>query len=264
MDRDFLLSVDVNRLKQILLNLLSNACKFTKEGSITFGVRVCDEQEVEFYVKDTGRGIPEEAHQKIFERFEKIEETGHEFAVGSGLGLSISSYLVKRMEGKVRVESQVGKGSTFVVSLPVLNVTTPLEVSKSKSVAVSKNAYQWTGKTFLVAEDISFNFRLIERILESTGVRLEWAKDGEKAIDWITNAKSPPDLMLLDIKLPKKDGFSVMLEARKKFPSVPIVAQTAHALIDEKQRILEAGFSACLAKPFKRNELLECLSSYLD
>ncbi len=262
-DRSFSIHIDANRLKQVLSNLLSNACKFTKEGSITLGAEISEEKEVVFYVRDTGRGIPAEAHKAIFERFEKVEEEGHDFAVGSGLGLSISTYLVRRMTGKIAVESEQGKGSKFIVTLPMLAETPRKEMGKSIVESENDRDYDWSDRTFLVAEDISFNFKLIERIMKPTGVHLEWVKDGDEAVAWLENAKAAPDLMLLDIKLPKRDGIAVLEVAKKVFPDVPAVAQTAYALVDEQKRILAAGFSDCIIKPFNRDKMLQCLGSYL-
>lgn len=257
-DSNFIIYTDLNRLQQILTNLIGNALKFTEKGTIEFGYTLKNNN-IEFYVKDTGLGIPPELHQKIFERFVKYDQTQtNGFSRGTGLGLAIASHLVDLLGGKIWLESQPGKGSTFYFTLPFqktiqsYNSTTPEIVLPPL----------WNNKRILIAEDEDSNFILLKEILKPTKITIERAKNGREAVS-ICRQQPPYDLVLMDIKMPEMDGLEATKLLKKLHPSVPVIAQTAYAMQEEKDKALAAGCSNVITKPILKKQLFEILAVYL-
>jgi PAS domain S-box-containing protein len=253
-ERNFTIVTDETKLIQILTNLLNNAFKYTPKGSVVFGYNLQDES-ITFYVKDTGIGISPENQKIIFDRFRQVDTNFSRNYSGTGLGLSISKSFAEMLGGEIWVESTLGKGSVFYLSLPCssdhLVANEPIE---ARSKLPNKEI------TILVAEDEKHNFRLIKAYLDDAFVKLIHANNGQEAVD-ICQSVSPIDLILMDIKMPEKDGITAMLEIRKKL-DIPIVAQTAYALEHEKQHLLKLGFTDYLSKPLKKDELIQIVSRY--
>jgi signal transduction histidine kinase/CheY-like chemotaxis protein len=258
------LKTDAFRLKQIFNNLISNAIKFTYKGIIEFGFRESTNGFLVLYVKDSGIGIKEENKDRIFDRFIKIEEDRNIVYRGTGLGLSITKYLVESLGGKIWVESEYNKGSEFIFELPLKE---SLAHVAKEGIRLSENTNfitpDWHSKTVLVVEDESSNYRLIEMLLKSTHIKIKWAKDGSEAIEQLNKLKDLIDLVLLDIKLPKKDGFTVFKEIRTVNDSLPIIAQTAYAMQKEEDKIRKSGFNDYLSKPLVKQKLIESMSRFI-
>ncbi len=247
------------RLQQVLDNLITNAIKYTNQGKITLSCKrqKMDGKELfEFSVKDTGKGIPLEKQSIIFTRFRQVEE--NEYREGAGLGLSISKALVELMGGEIRVNSEPGKGSVFSFTIPYIPVKNNHPTDPSP---VEELAYNFSGKTILVAEDDEDTWFFLSLLLRETGATLLHAWNGEMLLEMLD--KQPPDLVLLDINMPGKTGIECMKEIREKKYVFKVIAQTAYAMADEKQRCLEAGCDGYLAKPFTRAMLYECIASVL-
>ncbi|NCA75325.1 MAG: PAS domain S-box protein [Alphaproteobacteria bacterium] len=262
-DKDFTILTDGNRLRQILTNLIENALKFTDEGFVEFGytfLNVENKSFIEFFVRDTGIGIPQEMHNIIFERFRQVDDSNTRKYGGTGLGLTISKNLIQLLGGEIRLESERGKGTKFFVRLPL---TIPpgmtFDAAIPKPAAVAPNT--WPGKVILVAEDEESNFFLMDRILKRTGVKLVWAKNGFEAIEMCNSQHI--DLVLMDIRMPLLDGYEATVEIKKEHKTLPIIAQTAYALKGERERSLAAGCDNYLSKPIDSRELLSILGKYL-
>ena len=257
---DVLINTDSHRLKQIFNNLIVNAIKFTDSGSIEIGYKsLKEENSLEFYVKDTGIGIPENQQKKIFERFIQVENQKE--TRGAGLGLTITKGLVELLGGKIRLESTEGKGSTFYFNLPLRK-----SVSERRKIDFTEeqtdNTIVLTDKLIYIAEDDIPSYYFIEELLSDTSASLEHAVNGAELIDMVENKL--PDLILVDINMPVKDGIAAVKEIRKKNKTIPIIAQTAFAMIHEKEKCLRAGCNDYISKPIEPNDLLKKIKDLIS
>ncbi|MDD4603766.1 MAG: PAS domain S-box protein [Bacteroidales bacterium] len=263
-DMDFTILTDGNRLRQILTNLIENALKFTHQGSVEFGYilkTIEDDSFIEFFVRDTGIGIPQKMHDVIFERFRQVDDTNTRVYGGTGLGLTISKNLIRLLGGQIHLESESGKGTTFKVLLPIKMITGK-SFEQTKKAPIDSEFHDWSKKTILVVEDEDSNFFLLDRILKRTKATMVWAKNGMDAID--TCNKQPIDLVLMDIRMPIMDGYEATDLIKKDHPSLPIIAQTAYALKGEAEKSLTAGCDNYIAKPIDSKSLLNLLAKYLE
>lgn len=242
------INTDPERLSQILFNLLTNACKFTPRGNITFGYEV-KENEIYFFVKDTGVGISPEKQPLLFKRFSKQNDE----IPGTGLGLSICKEIIGRLGGEIGVESAgVGKGSLFWFTLPVK----PEEVINDEIAEVTeepvKPSVRHHRHTLLVAEDNESNYLLISSMLEDS-YDLIHAWNGREAVEMYQEHK--PDLILMDINMPYMDGYEATRRIRQISDSVPVIAVTAYAFSSDRARIMENGFNSYVSKPVNMERL---------
>ncbi len=241
---------DQNRLAQVITNLLNNASKFTEHGSIRFGFDLKNGR-VEFYVEDTGVGIPEEKVRDVFDRFVKLND----FAAGTGLGLAISKMIVERMDGTIGVDSEVGKGTRFHFSIPVAPRDLPGIDGCTPDAAGQQG--RWT---LLVAEDSDMNFRLIEAVLGQR-FRLVRAVTGAEAVEQFANVH--PDAVLMDVRMPVMGGLEATRQIRKMSPDVPIIAMSAYSYGNEPELAREAGCNDFLTKPLSQYSLNKILNAAL-
>jgi len=251
---------DPFRLRQVLSNLIGNATKFTERGHIEFGYLLKDDETIEFIVRDTGMGIPISKQKDIFQRFSQVDSSNTRKYGGTGLGLAISKNIVEIMGGKIWLESEPEKGSSFCFTLP-FNPVYSAEVSETKD---SKNIqeHDWQGKTILVAEDVPSNFMFIEAALRRTNARLLWAQDGKQAVSMALQDLSI-DLILMDIQLPELNGYEATAEILKVRKNLPVISQTAYALSGEKEKSLKAGCIDYIPKPIKSENLIAIIGKYL-
>ncbi len=254
---------DTERLKQVLSNLLSNALKFTEEGFIEFGYKLAQEDRIYFYVKDTGIGIPEKMQERIFERFTQIDDTYSKNPGGTGLGLTICKNIVQLLGGDIWVMSSVGEGSNFYFYLPLKK---ELEIEHQqdipKNLLKKQIHYNWKDCTVLIAEDEATNYLYLKEILKRTGIKILWAKTGLDAIN-LTESVEDINLILMDIKMPELNGLEAAKYILKVRPGLPIIAQTAFAMEDDKELCLRIGFKEYLTKPINKGKLLQILNKYL-
>ncbi|HKJ80177.1 MAG TPA: ATP-binding protein, partial [Prolixibacteraceae bacterium] len=253
------LYTDRDRFQQIISNLLSNAIKYTQQGHVKFGYEN-KEKFIQFYVKDTGKGIQAKHLDKIFDRFERAGIESEDVFSGTGLGLSISKGLAEMLGGRIWCESEVDKGSTFYLTIPNEVFRKPVE-KKDEITQQNTTVPDLKGKTILIAEDDEFSAQMMQFMLEPTNATLKFATDGEKAIKFFHEIDA--DLALLDIRLPRKDGFEIVKEIRKTDKNIPIVAQSAYAMPDDRKKILENGFNGYLEKPLTTAKLYHILAKYL-
>ena len=228
-----------NRLSQLMINLVTNAIKFTEKGSIRFGYDM-RENELYFYVADTGCGIPKDKQQNIFGRFVKLNS----FAQGTGLGLSICKTLMDHMGGRIGVESEEGKGSTFWFTLPYKPAVK--EDKKQMPKDIQPVSIERNKLTILVAEDNASNYKLFESILRYD-YHLIHAWDGMEAVEMFREHN--PQIVLMDINMPVMDGYEATREIRKYSAKIPIIAVTAFAYASDEQKVMESGFDGYMPKP---------------
>ncbi len=228
-----------NRLSQLMINLVTNAIKFTEKGSIRFGYEM-RENELYFYVADTGCGIPKDKQQNIFGRFVKLNS----FAQGTGLGLSICKTLMDHMGGRIGVESEEGKGSTFWFTLPYKPAVK--EDKKQMPKDIQPVSIERNKLTILVAEDNASNYKLFESILRYD-YHLIHAWDGMEAVEMFREHN--PQIVLMDINMPVMDGYEATREIRKYSAKIPIIAVTAFAYASDEQKVMESGFDGYMPKP---------------
>ncbi len=257
-DEDALIYSDKSRIRQVFFNLISNAYKFTEEGRIDFGYREI-ENGIQFFTRDTGIGIPFESRELVFERFRQLDENANRLYGGTGLGLAISKGLVEAMDGKIWFESRVGQGTEFIFDLPVSFISPKKAKVDNDQPAKDNN---WSGRSVLIAEDEQSNYILLQHLLSKTGIKITHVSTGTEALDMLSGNKY--DMALLDIKIPEKDGIEVAREIRKTNPDIPLIAQTAYVMSDDRQRCLDAGFNEFIAKPIKAAELFGKMSVYFN
>lgn len=241
---------DENRLRQVMSYLLDNSVKYTSDGFIKFGYKLAGSR-IEFFVQDSGEGIPKDKHDIIFERFRQVDE-GHTRKYGGvGLGLPITKGLVNRLGGTIWLESEPEKGSIFTFTIPY-----KVEQEVYGEAAVGFQGLmekQWKDKLILVAEDDDLNFEYIKALLGPTEARIIRAIDGNQAVKICTNLDF--DLILMDIRLPILNGIQATQYIRKMGKTVPIIAQTAFAMDDDKKKCLAAGCDKYIAKPISKEIL---------
>lgn len=243
-----------NRLSQLLINLISNAIKFTTEGYIRFGYELRG-KEIYFYVSDTGCGIPKDKQKSIFGRFVKLNS----FEQGTGLGLSICQTLVEHMGGTIGVDSEEGKGSTFWFTLPykaAIAVEESIKKEEIQPISIEKNKF-----TILIAEDNESNYKLFASILKGE-YQLIHAWDGQEAVEMFKQYN--PQIILMDINMPVMDGYEATKEIRKYSAKVPIIAITAFAYASDEQRVMESGFDGYMPKPINARLLKAQLTEIMQ
>ncbi|MFW5879467.1 MAG: ATP-binding protein, partial [bacterium] len=255
-DDSALILTDKTRLKQILINLINNALKFTHKGYIKFGYDYNkNDQSLLFYVNDTGIGISPKDQQMIFERFKQADQSTKRRYGGTGLGLAISKELVELMGGTIWVRSEPGAGTTFYFSLPY----TPVLPRKEQTNVPENKKHDWTTKKILIIEDHIAGYNYLRSALEITGARLSWSKNGEHALKLLKNS-SGMDAILMDINLPDMKGSALLSKIKEYAPSLPVIAQTAFAMQGDKEKMLEQGFDDYISKPIERQILMDKLS----
>ena len=243
---------DQNRLAQVISNLLNNAGKFTEEGEIRFGFDLKDGC-VEFFVQDTGMGIPPEKARNIFDRFVKLND----FVSGTGLGLAISKMIVEKLDGTIGVDSEPGKGTRFHFSIPVVHRDGSKNDEQLCAAPGRDDGKSWV---LLVAEDSDTNFRLIEAVL-SRRFSLVRAHTGAEAVDMFGTVQ--PDAVLMDIRMPVMDGLEATRRIRSVSADVPIIAMSAYSSGSEIESARNAGCNEFLVKPLSQYSLHRALNAAL-
>jgi len=257
------LLTDPNRLRQILTNLLDNAFKFTEKGFVEIGYSIEPDnkipQLIKFYIKDTGIGIDKDYHAQIFDRFMKVESKMKLYG-GNGLGLTISRNLARLLGGDISVESDIGKGSVFYLTLPYERAHKTID--KSFKGQHDTLAVDLSEKVILVAENDESNYSLIENYLENSRAKLVWAKNGKEAVN-ICKSNKEIDMILMDIKMPEMDGYTATREIRKISNDIPVIAVTAFAADNESEESKKAGCTDYLSKPVKSDDLMKLINKYI-
>jgi signal transduction histidine kinase/CheY-like chemotaxis protein len=249
---------DPTRIRQIIMNIAGNAIKFTQRGSITIGVEAGpapekDKSVLRIAVRDTGIGIPEDKIEAIFEAFTQVDSSITRTYGGTGLGLTITKSLVEMMGGTITVESELSKGSTFVVTLTLAHGNP----SVYRDIALA-HLETLRGKTAIIVDDNKQSLEILRNYCESAGMVVPLcAESAAAALGWLSSQAEPPDLVLSDIMMPGMDGYSFAAQIRKdiRLANVKLVALTSHAMPGSADLTGAAGFDAYLPKPFTRKDL---------
>lgn len=249
--------VDENKLKQILSNLLNNAVKFTDEGEIRFGCKLL-EKEIEFYVSDTGIGIDAEELTEIFECFRQTESPTRKKYGGNGLGLAIAKGFVEILDGKIWVKSVKDSGSTFYFTIPFKPDNEQMNIE-----TMDRSTLKWPDFHILVVEDDLTCLILIDEMLADTGIKISHAVTGLEAVKACRKDQSI-DLVLMDMRLPEIDGYEATRRIKELRPQLPIIAQTAHALSEDRQKCLQAGCNEYITKPINQDNLFDMIDLFLS
>jgi len=249
---------DEQKIRQILNNLLFNALKFTPSGKIVFGYTINDNS-IEFQVSDTGIGIATDNHKMIFDRFLQVENASIDSRRGTGLGLPISRAFTELLGGNMWVESEIGKGTSFFFTIPYKPVDQIVDKSKS-TINLAPN---WKNKRILAVEDDDYSYQYLWELIIGTGAEIVRAENGEDAIK-IFKQIPAPDLILMDIKLPKLSGIDATKAIRTVNQKIPIIAQTAYAFESDKETALKAGCNAFITKPIDKEDFFEIMQRFMN
>lgn len=250
---------DETKISQILGNLINNAIKFTKQGFVEVSAKESPKC-IEISVSDSGIGIAKEDQKLIFDRFRQIDGANPNSMKGTGLGLSISKSLVEILGGTIWVDSDLGKGATFKFTIPNIKAMDEFEAVKRDDEIPEK--FNLGGISILLAEDDNINKLLLRRALESANAKVILANNGEEAVA-LVKSNNDIKLILMDIKMPVMDGLEATLLIKSKYPKIPIVAQTAYALPDERKRAIDAGCDAYLTKPINITMLYKTIQQLI-
>jgi len=256
---------DVSRVKQIMLNILTNAAKYTDRGEIVFTVNCVNRLDtnkciLNISVKDTGRGIKKEDINKLFNKFERLDEEKNTSTEGTGLGLAITKSLTEMMGGRISVASNYGEGSTFRVTLEQDLISMEVPIGNSEEIEIDYSLHK--GKRILVVDDSKINLKVANNILKPYEFKIVEASSGFEALELAETGTF--DLILMDIMMPKMNGVEA-LRRLKEIPGfdIPVVALTADAIEGQDEKYIQAGFNDYLSKPIDRYQLNRVLNKYL-
>lgn len=258
---------DAQRLAQIVRNLLSNALKFTEAGRVVLRVERRDDEHVDLVVEDTGVGIAPEDQARVFEAFEQVGDARNH-AGGTGLGLSICRELARLIGGEISLQSEVGRGSSFTVTLPVAGPDgAEAPVDEAPPIAPARAAAtdgSLAGRTVLVVDDDVRNIYALTEVLEAEGCRVVVAENGQEALEQL-EAHAEIELVVMDTMMPVMDGLAALraMRAREEWEDMPVVALTAKAMKADREACLEAGASEYLTKPLDVDRLVSTLRAWL-
>ncbi|MCF8229315.1 MAG: PAS domain S-box protein [Bacteroidales bacterium] len=259
-DTESSIYTDGEKLYAILTNLIKNALKYTDTGSVKFGYYPKNGF-MEFFVIDSGTGIPEDRQKDVFERFSRAHSFSDGTYEGAGLGLAICKAYVELLGGRIWVKSKAGKGSSFYFSIPVNKNKIKEMEQQSKNKGISKAGN--SDLVLLIAEDDQSALDYLELLMQKQSKKIFSAKSGQEVIDKL-QANPDIDLILMDIKMPGMNGYDATRKIREFNQDVVIIAQTAFALEGDREKAIEAGCNDYIAKPIKRSELSEIISKYFE
>lgn len=249
---------DRHKLRQILVNLISNAFKFTPSGSVQCGCAL-EDKKLRFYVRDTGVGIPEEKKEYIFERFTQLKHPLAFNAGGAGLGLPVAKALAELLNGDIWFSSETGKGSTFYFSLGLFSPGTQVNTGIQNEIEKAGGSDE---KTILIVEDDEYNSLYLQEILKKHSGKVYTVSNGTNAIRFVKD--NPVDMILMDVRLPDITGYEATTEILKLKPGLKIIAQTAYAASEERKKALGYGCVDYISKPMKQELLLQVISKHLQ
>lgn len=260
-----IIKTDREKIYAILTNLIKNAIKYTNKGSIEFGYNLKIESNITklvFFVKDTGIGIPKDRQKAIFERFIQVDISNKMARQGAGLGLSISKAYIEMLGGKIWVNSEEEKGSTFYFTLPY-NIDPKEKIVVENSMLFDKAVNKVENLKILIVEDDNLSYLLILVILKAISHEVLYAKNGVEAIEVCSN-NPDIDLVLMDIGMPEMNGYEATRQIRKFNKDVTIIAQTAFAFTHDRKKAIESGCNDYISKPILKNKLLMLIQKYFN
>ena len=257
---------DVLRVKQVMINILTNAIKYTNEGRILFQVKANNENDIcklSIEVSDTGIGMTQESIDKLFVQYERFDSDKNEHIEGTGLGMTITKGLVELMNGDIQVKSKYGEGSTFLINIEQKIIKLELERQEEIEEHIPNKVFDASGSTVLVVDDNKINLKVAERLLKDYNIEVETVTSGAESIDAVLNGNQY-DIIFMDIMMPKMNG----VEALRNLKSIvgfnmPVVALTADVISGMEEKYISQGFDDCLAKPIIEEELYYMLKKFL-
>jgi len=252
---------DAARIKQIMLNLVSNAIKFTNKGEIKIGFTIEEIDRIKtikLFVLDTGIGIPKDKINIVFDRFRQINETDAKDNRGTGLGLTISKNLANILGGNLSVKSELKQGSIFYFMLPYIKCKN----NNTSNFNNDFSNYNWNNKKILIAEDEEFNYIILKDLLRYTKIDITRANDGQEVLDIIAKDANF-DLILLDIQMPKISGYELFTIIKAKHKDIPIFAQTAYVMQEDIEKMNKIGFDEIITKPIDFYKFLDAIDKAL-
>ena len=258
--KEIYISTDENRLKQIFSNLISNAIKFTTKGKIEIGYSI-ENEKVQFFVKDTGIGVSKNKHGVIFNRFVQLEDYKTREYGGTGIGLAIGKGLTELLGGNIWLSSMKGKGCSFYFDIPYKQevILKASEIKKNSDYV----KYDFKNKTVLIVEDDESNYLFLKKTLEKKKIKTLHATNGEQAIE-ICHLQKEIDLVLMDIQLPVLNGLEATIAIRLFNKNIPIIAQTAYAMLEDRDKCLDVGCNDFITKPIEYVELYDKMNNLLN
>jgi signal transduction histidine kinase/CheY-like chemotaxis protein len=250
---------DLIKLRQILTNMLSNAIKFTDNGFIKAGYRITPGNKITFFVRDTGPGIEARYHKMIFDRFSQVHGDMQRLNEGSGLGLAIASGYAEMLGATISLKSEPGRGSTFYLELNAGKIEYKI---MNQDEMTQEGPKPGSGKeVILIAEDDDVNYLYFMEIFKKSDYTIIRASNGREAVEECRR-NNTIDLVLMDLKMPVMDGYEALKVIREEFPALPVVAQTAYALSEDRKKIMDAGFNGYVTKPVSRERLLRVVNEH--
>ncbi len=255
-------SGDSLRISQVLINLLGNAVKFTEKGKISIHIKKSKAHCILFEVEDTGVGLTQEQVSKLFKAFSQADGSTTRKYGGTGLGLSISKQLVELMGGKIWVESELNVGSKFSFELKLEEIHARELNSLEDEINIKDEMYTLAGSKILLVEDNIINQEIVTGLLENSGIRLDIASDGAEGVELFE--KGNYELILMDLQMPIMDGYEATKIIRKADSNIPIIALTANALLEDKQKTHNAGMNEHINKPIKIEQLYGVFLKYIS
>ena len=264
-DLPCVLNGDTGKIKQIILNLLTNAVKYTDYGCIDYDIECLNDfknnrTKLIVSVRDTGRGIKEEDISRLFQKFERIDEDRNTTIEGTGLGLAITQSLADLMGGKIKVTSRYGYGSTFTFVFEQ-DVVSFNEVEEKKEEEIIEEKVDFSNKSILVVDDSKLNLKVAENVLKGYNVNIFTCISAKECLDYLSIGKY--DIILMDIMMPVMNGVEALKEIKKLGVETPVIALTADAIDGQEDKYLKEGFDGYLSKPIDKNELKKVLNKYL-
>jgi len=254
---DIIISSDETRLRQILINLIGNAIKFTEDGYVDYGFEI-EGTKLKFFVKDSGIGIPKEDHSIIFERFRQANSSTEKLYGGTGLGLSISKACVELLGGEIWLESEPGKGSEFYFTINYTPITKPKDFLSTSL----KTELIFSGENILIAEDDEVNYLYLKDVFKECNLNIHRTKNGDETLSFIQNNPGL-NLVIMDIQMPLKNGWEVTKIIRSQQNMIPVIAHSAYAFESDRLESYNSGCNLFLAKPTHADEILKKVYSLL-
>ena len=255
-EKDSFLLTDPTRVEQVLTNLLGNAIKFTKQGEISFGYKQTQNQ-LRFWIKDTGRGIPPDMTEAVFERFRQVDDSTYREEEGSGLGLAISKSIVELLGGEIGVISEIGSGSEFYFTLPMDLLANP-----SLGIQPQPKKDGLDELKILIAEDDDISFLFLKNLFSGEKFEVVRAHNGKEAVESFQR-HTDTDVVLMDLKMPIMNGLEATRRIRALDNQIPIIAQTAYVSDQDREKAKEAGCNETVSKPIKKELLMSALTRSL-
>jgi signal transduction histidine kinase/CheY-like chemotaxis protein len=256
---------DAARISQVLLNLINNAVKFTDKGHVSLKLEYsAAANQAIWSITDTGAGIASDQLNKLFERFGQVDNSKTRTQAGTGLGLAIVEELVTLMGGSIQVDSKVGQGSIFMVTLPLTVAASGEKIQDIEERSSADGAFTNQGLRTLVAEDNEINQVLITKVLEKLGIPLVMANDGAEAVAAVENAEQPFDLIFMDVQMPIMDGITATRKIRDMGCITPIIAITANTMEQDLDEYLAAGMNTSVGKPINLQKFEETIRSFIS